>query len=53
MSTFIIGTLVFSLLFLAIISMFKKSKNNNGGCGCNCPGCTIKDSCGSKLELKK
>ncbi|MEN8076347.1 FeoB-associated Cys-rich membrane protein [Clostridioides difficile] len=53
MSTFIIGTIVFALLFLAIINIVKKSKNNNGGCGCNCTGCSIKNSCSSKIELKK
>ena len=52
MSTFIIGTIVFALLLLAIINIVKKSKNNNGGCGCNCTGCSIKNCCSSKIELK-
>lgn len=52
MATFIIGTIVFGLLFLAVFSMFKKSKNNNGGCGCGCSGCSSKKSCNSKIEFK-
>ena len=53
MATFIIGSIVFVLLFLAVFSLFKKSKNNSGSCGSNCPGCTLKSSCNSKVELKK
>lgn len=53
MSTFIIGAIVFGLLFLAVFSMVKKSKNNKGGCGCNCSGCGTKNSCSSKLIIKK
>ena len=52
MATFIIGAIVFGLLFLAVFSMFKKSKNNNGGCGCGCSGCSSKKSCNSKIEFK-
>ena len=52
MATFIIGAIVFALLFLAVFSMFKKSKNNNGGCGCGCSGCSSTKSCNSKIEFK-
>lgn len=53
MATFIIGAIVFALLFLAIFSMVKKGKDNKGSCGCNCSGCSASKSCNSKIELKK
>ena len=53
MATFIVGTIIFALLILAIFSIVKKNKNNKSSCGCNCPGCSVKDSCSSKIELKK
>ena len=53
MATFIIGTIVFVLLVLAILSIVKKKKKNKGGCGCGCSGCSLKDSCNSKIEIKK
>ena len=49
MATFIIGAIVFGLLFLAIFSMVKKNK---GGCGCGCSGCPSKKSCNSEIEFK-
>lgn len=52
MATFIIGAIVFTLLFLAVLNMFKKSKNNIGRCGCGCSGCSSKKSCNSKIEFK-
>ncbi|WP_195987089.1 FeoB-associated Cys-rich membrane protein [Clostridium sp. D53t1_180928_C8] len=52
MATFIVGAIVFTLLFLAIRSMVKKSKSNGGGCGCNCPGCSSKESCNSGIKFK-
>ncbi len=53
MATFIIGGIVFVLLFLAVFNMFKKSKNNDGGCGCGCSGCSSKKSCNSKIEFNQ
>lgn len=52
MATFIIGAIVFGLLFLAVWSMVKKSKNNKGGCGCGCSGCSSKKICNSEIEFK-
>ena len=52
MATFIIGAIVFALLFLAVLSMFNTSKSNSGGCGCGCSGCSSKKSCNSKIEFK-
>ncbi|WP_297713542.1 FeoB-associated Cys-rich membrane protein [Clostridium sp.] len=52
MATFIIGAIVFALLFLAVLNMFKKSKNNSDGCGCGCSGCSIKKSCNSNIKFK-
>lgn len=52
MATFIVGAIVFTLLFLAIRSMGKKYKNSGGGCGCNCLGCSSKESCNSGIEFK-
>ena len=52
MATFIIGAIVFALLFLAVLNMFKKHKNNSGSCGCGCSGCSSKKSCNSKIEFK-
>lgn len=52
MATFIIGAIVFALLFLALLNIFKKHKNNSGGCGCGCSGCSSKKSCNSKIEFK-
>ena len=52
MATFIIGAIVFGLLFLAVLSMVKKHKNNKGGCGCNCPGSSSKSSCNNGIEFK-
>lgn len=48
MATFIIGAIVFALLFLAVLSLVKKSKNNSGGCS----GCSSKKTCNSKMEFK-
>ncbi|MCI9069687.1 FeoB-associated Cys-rich membrane protein [Clostridium sp.] len=53
MATFIVGTIIFILLFLAVFSIFKKSKNNKLGCGCGCSGCFSKKSCSSKIEFKQ
>lgn len=50
MATFIIGAIVFALLFLAVLNMFKKHKNNSGSCGCS--GCSSKKTCNSKIEFK-
>lgn len=52
MATFVIGAIVFALLFLAVLSLVKKSKNNSGGCGCGCSGCSSKKTCNSKMEFK-
>ena len=52
MATFIIGAIVFGLLFFDVFSMFKKSKNNKGGCGCGCSGCSSKKSCNSEIKFK-
>lgn len=53
MATFIIGTIVFILFLLAVSSIVKKNKNNKGGCGCNCSGCSTKELCSNKLEIRK
>ena len=53
MATFIIGSIVFILLFLAVFTLVRKNKNNGRSCSSNCPGCSLKSSCNSKLELKK
>ena len=52
MATFIIGAIVFGLLFLALWSMIKKSKDNKGGCGCGCSGCSSKKLSNREIELK-
>jgi hypothetical protein len=51
-ATFVIGTIVFTLLSLAVRSMFKKYKNNEKTCGCNCPGCFDKENCSNELKFK-
>lgn len=51
MATFIIGTIVFGLLVLAIYSMIKGKKESKGSCGCNCSGCDSKSSCASNIEI--
>lgn len=53
MATFIVGAIVFILLFLAVYSMVKKKRENKGGCGCGCSGCPSNKSCESNIKLKK
>ena len=53
MATFIVGAIVFILLFLAVYSMVKKKRENKGGCGCGCSGCPSNKSCESNIKFKK
>lgn len=39
MSTFIIGTIVFALMILAIRNIIKSKKNGECSCGGNCKSC--------------
>lgn len=39
MSTFLIGTVVFALMALAVRSIIKTKKSGKGGCGCSCNSC--------------
>lgn len=46
MGNYIVVGIIVILMILAVIHYVKKTKN--GGCGCGCSGCALKDKCHDK-----
>lgn len=45
MATAIIGTIVIGSMVFVGFKQFKKLKNGENSCGCNCTGCSKSNSC--------
>ncbi|MDR2108371.1 MAG: FeoB-associated Cys-rich membrane protein [Coriobacteriales bacterium] len=40
-ATVIISAILLVIVILIIRSLLRARKNSSGGCGCDCPGCTV------------